>query len=92
MARVTTKLGPLMKRFGILKGSGEFAAKQTGIKAMKTVVPLFLGLAAISAASPRTSAALTAPLATIPVVNGAAAAATGIGSSLRTRLGLNGTG
>ena len=92
MARMPTKLGPLMKRFGILKGSGEFAAKQTGIKAMKTVVPLFLGIAAISAASPRTGAMLTAPLATIPVVNGLAGAASGIGTSVRTRLGLNGTG
>jgi hypothetical protein len=90
MARVPTKLMGLIKKYGPLKGSGEFAAKQTGLKAMKTVVPLFLGLAAISAASPKTAALVSAPLATIPVVNGLSAAATGIGSSVRTRLGFNG--
>ena len=33
------KLIPTIKKQGLLKGSGMFAAKQTGISAMKKVVP-----------------------------------------------------
>jgi molybdenum cofactor biosynthesis enzyme len=36
------KLIPTIKKQGLLKGSGMFAAKQTGISAMKKIVPPFL--------------------------------------------------
>ena len=46
------KLLPTIKKQGLLKGSGMFAAKQTGIKAMKTVVPAYMMVVCLAAATP----------------------------------------
>ena len=52
MASSGEKLMPTLKKDGIFKGSGTYIAKQTGIQAMKKVVPAYLMLVALSAATP----------------------------------------
>ena len=82
-----SKLLPTIKKQGILKGSGMFAAKQTGIKAMKTVVPAYLMVVGLSAATPPLGAAISRSVASIPVVGDLTSTAVTYGSMLRGRLG-----
>ena len=46
------KLLPTIKKDGVFKGSGTYAAKQTGLKPMAKIVPAFLMMVAIAAATP----------------------------------------
>ena len=62
------KLVPTLKKQGLLKGSGMYAAKQTGIKAMSKVVPAYLMVVGLSAATPPLGAAISRSVSTIPVV------------------------
>ncbi|HIA02640.1 MAG TPA: hypothetical protein EYN66_12135 [Myxococcales bacterium] len=61
------KLGPTVKKQGILKGPGVYLAKQTGLKAFKTITPLFLMIAATSAVWPGAAAQIVKPLQGIPL-------------------------
>tara|TARA_R110000823_G_scaffold310312_1_gene435166 strand:- start:499 stop:801 length:303 start_codon:yes stop_codon:yes gene_type:complete len=81
------KLGPTLKKEGIFKGSGTYVAKQTGIQAMKKVVPAYLMLVALSAATPDLGSKIAASTATIPVANVLTSTASTYGASLRARLG-----
>jgi|TARA_R110000824_G_scaffold325853_1_gene512742 hypothetical protein len=90
MAKMPTKLGALIKRFGVGKGSGEYVAKQTGVKAMKTVVPLALGVMVLGAAAPTLAASIGGSVATVPVLGPLTAATINAGTSIRTRFGFNG--
>lgn len=80
------KLLPTIKKYGIFKGSGKYADKQTGIKAMQKVVPLSLMAIGLSAASPRVSVALRRSTSDIPVLNQLVPLLTSTGSSIRRRL------
>jgi hypothetical protein len=77
------KLVPTIKKQGLLKGSGMFAAKQTGIK----VVPAYLMVVGISAATPPLGAALSRSVSTVPVVGELTNTAVSYGTMLRSRLG-----
>ena len=81
------KLIPTIKKEGILKGSGMFAAKQTGIKAMKTIVPTYLALVGISAVTPPLGGSISSSVATIPVVGPLTNTAVSYGTMLRSRFG-----
>ena len=81
------KLIPTIKKEGILKGSGMFAAKQTGIKAMKTIVPTYLALVGISAATPPLGGSISSSVSAIPVVGPLANTAVSYGTMLRSKLG-----
>ena len=93
MARIPTKLGALIKKYGPFKGSGEFAGKQVGGpagKALKSIVPLYLMLATVALASPQTAGAITSPLSKVPVASQLAGSAVTTGLAIRQRLGMNG--
>jgi hypothetical protein len=81
------KLIPTIKKQGLLKGSGMFAAKQTGIKALSKVVPAYLMVVGISAATPPLGAALSRSVSTVPVVGELTNTAVSYGTMLRSRLG-----
>ena len=81
------KLVPTLKKQGLLKGSGMYAAKQTGIKAMSKVVPAYLMVVGISAATPPLGAALSRSVSTVPVVGELTNTAVSYGAMLRSRLG-----
>jgi hypothetical protein len=81
------KLGPTLKKEGIFKGSGTYVAKQTGIQAMKKVVPAYLMLVALSAATPALGNSIAQSTATIPVANVLTSTASGYGAMLRSKLG-----
>lgn len=81
------KLLPTIKKQGLLRGSGMFAAKQTGIKAMKTAVPLYLMVVGAAAATPPLGAAISRSVSTIPVVGELTNTAVTYGAMLRSRLG-----
>ena len=81
------KLIPTIKKQGLLKGSGMFAAKQTGISAMKKIVPAYLMVVGISAATPPLGAAVSRSVSTIPVVGELTNTAVSYGAMLRSRLG-----
>jgi len=80
------KLVPTIKKQGLLKGSGMFAAKQTGIKAMKTVVPAYMMVVGLAAATPPLGAAISRSAASIPVVGELTNTAVAYGNMLRSRL------
>lgn len=80
------KLIPTIKKQGLLKGSGMFAAKQTGIKAMKTVVPAYMMVVGLAAATPPLGAAISRSAASIPVVGDLTNTAVAYGNMLRSRL------
>ena len=61
------KLVPTIKKQGLLKGAGMFASKQTGIKALSKIVPAYLMVVGISAATPPLGAALSRSGSTVPV-------------------------
>ena len=81
------KLVPTLKKQGLLKGSGMYAAKQTGIQAMKKVVPAYLMVVGLSAATPPLGAAISRSVSTIPVVGELTNTAVSYGAMLRSRLG-----
>ena len=81
------KLLPTIKKQGLLKGSGMFAAKQTGIKALGKVVPAYLMVVGLSAATPALGASLSRSVSTIPVVGELTNTAVSYGAMLRSRLG-----
>ena len=87
MAKMPTKLSGLIKRFGVGKGTGEYVAKQTNIKAMKTVVPLAMGVMLLGAAAPTVAGAVSGSVATIPVIGPLTAQTAQAGASLRARFG-----
>ena len=81
------KLIPTLKKQGLLKGSGMYAAKQTGIGAMKKVVPAYLMVVGLSAATPPLGAAISRSVSTIPVVGELTNTAVSYGAMIRSRLG-----
>jgi len=81
------KLVPTIKKQGILKGAGMFASKQTGIKALSKIVPAYLMVVGISAATPPLGAALSRSVSTVPVVGELTNTAVTYGTMLRSRLG-----
>lgn len=81
------KLVPTLKKQGLLKGSGMYAAKQTGIKAMSKVVPAYLMVVGLSAATPPLGAAISRSVSSIPVVGELTNTAVSYGTMLRSRLG-----
>jgi len=81
------KLIPTVKKWGVFKGPGKFASTQTGIKSLQKVVPAYLMLVAISAATPSLGAQISASTATLPVVAPLVASGVGYGAQLRARLG-----
>ncbi len=89
VSKTTTgkKLVPTIKKQGLLKGSGMFAAKQTGIKALSKIVPAYLMVVGISAATPPLGAALSRSVSTVPVVGELTNTAVSYGTMLRSRLG-----
>ena len=81
------KLLPTIKKQGLLKGSGMFASKQTGIKALSKIVPAYLMVVGVSAATPPLGAAISRSVSTIPVVGELTNTAVSYGTMLRSRLG-----
>mgnify|MGYP003149895768 FL=1 len=81
------KLIPTLKKQGLLKGSGMYASKQTGIKAMSKVVPAYLMVVGLSAATPPLGAAISRSVSQIPVVGELTNTAVSYGAMLRSRLG-----
>ncbi len=81
------KLVPTIKKQGLLKGAGMFASKQTGIKALSKVVPAYLMVVGVSAATPPLGAAISRSVSTIPVVGELTNTAVSYGTMLRSRLG-----
>mgnify|MGYP005814580077 CR=1 FL=1 len=81
------KLLATIKKQGALKGAGVFAAKQTGIKAMKTVVPAYLSLMLLAAATPRLANSLSAAAQGVPIVGPVADSAIFYGRQIRRKTG-----
>jgi len=81
------KLIPTIKKQGILKGAGMFASKQTGIKSLSKIVPAYLMVVGVSAATPPLGAAISRSVSTIPVVGELTNTAVTYGTMLRSRLG-----
>ena len=81
------KLIPTIKKQGLLKGAGMFASKQTGIKALSKIVPAYLMVVGVSAATPPLGAAISRSVSTIPVVGELTNTAVSYGTMLRSRLG-----
>tara|TARA_R100001086_G_C11844427_1_gene259902 strand:- start:1725 stop:2027 length:303 start_codon:yes stop_codon:yes gene_type:complete len=81
------KLIPTIKKQGLLKGSGMFASKQTGIKALNKVVPAYLMVVGLSALTPPLGSAISRSVSTIPVVGELTNTAVSYGTMLRSRLG-----
>jgi hypothetical protein len=84
------KLGAVLKRDGIFKGSGQYVGHQIGGplgKAAKTVVPAMLLLVAASAVTPQLGNALAGSVRGIPVVAPLAAVSASYGTQLRSRFG-----
>jgi hypothetical protein len=81
------KLIPTIKKQGLLKGAGMFASKQTGIKALSKVVPAYLMVVGLSAATPQLGSSLSRSVSNIPVVSELTNTAVSYGTMLRSRLG-----
>ena len=81
------KLIPTIKKQGLLKGTGMFAAKQTGISALKKIVPAYMMVVGLAAATPPLGAAISRSVSTIPVVGELTNTAVSYGTMLRSRLG-----
>jgi|TARA_Y100000310_G_scaffold42011_1_gene39320 hypothetical protein len=82
------KLGATVKRWGIIRGPGKYAATQTGVRQMEKAVPLALGLVALAAITPALAGQISSSVAGIPVVGPVAGTLTNYGASLRSRTGL----
>jgi hypothetical protein len=89
--RRSKKLGAVLKRDGVFKGSGNYVGMQLGGplgKAAKTLVPAMLLLVAATALTPPLGNALSNSVRTIPIVGPLAAVSSSYGSQLRGRLGM----
>ena len=80
------KLFPTIKKEGAFKGPGMFAAKQTGIKPLAKIVPAFLMIVALAAATPPLGRSIASSVATIPVVGQLTNTAVTYGSTLRAKI------
>ena len=80
------KLLPTIKKDGVFKGSGTYAAKQTGLKPMAKIVPAFLMIVAIAAATPPLGRSIAASASSLPVVGSLTNAAVTYGSTLRSKI------
>jgi len=88
--RRSKKLGAVLKRDGLFKGSGNYVGMQLGGplgKAAKTVVPAMLLLVAAAAATPQLGNALASSVRGIPIVAPLAAVSASYGTSLRSKFG-----
>ena len=79
------KLLPTIKKDGVFKGSGTYAAKQTGLKPMAKIVPAFLMIVAIAAATPPLGRSIAASASSLPVVGSLTNTAVTYGSTLRSK-------
>jgi hypothetical protein len=79
------KLLPTIKNEGVFKGPGTYAATQTGLNPMAKIVPAFLMMVAIAAATPPLGRSIAASASSIPVVGQLTNTAVTYGSTLRTR-------
>ncbi len=89
--RRSKKLGAVLKRDGLFKGSGNYVGMQLGGplgKAAKTVVPAMLLLTATAAATPPLAAALSNSVRGIPIVGPLASVSSQYGTMLRSRFRL----
>jgi len=82
------KLGATVKRWGILRGSGKYAATQTGIRGMEKAVPVAMGLVALAAITPALGSQISTSVSSIPVVGPISATLTNYRAALRTRTGM----
>jgi len=83
------KLGPVLKRDGIFKGSGQYVGHQLGGplgKVAKTVVPAMLLLTVVSAVTPPLGSALAGSVRGIPLVSPLANVSASYGTMLRSKL------
>jgi hypothetical protein len=88
--RRSKKLGAVLKRDGLFKGSGNYVGMQLGGplgKAAKTVVPAMLLLTATAVATPPLAAALTNSVRSIPIAGPLAAVSSQYGTMIRSRFG-----
>jgi len=84
------KLGAVLRRDGIFKGSGQYVGHQLGGplgKVAKTVVPAMMLLAVAGAVTPPLGRALANSVSGIPLVSPLANVSVGYGSQLRSRFG-----
>ena len=80
------KLFPTIKKEGAFKGPGMFAAKQTGIKPLAKIVPAFLMIVALAAATPPLGRSIASSVATVPVIGQLTNTAVTYGSTLRAKI------
>jgi len=88
--RRSKKLGAVLKRDGIFKGSGNYVGMQLGGplgKAAKTVVPAMLLLTVASAITPPLGSALASSVRSIPIIAPLANVSASYGAMLRSRFG-----
>ena len=88
--RRSKKLGAVLKRDGLFKGSGNYVGMQLGGplgKAAKTVVPAMLLLVAASAVTPPLGSALASSVRGIPLVAPLASVSASYGAQLRSKFG-----
>jgi len=84
------KLGPVLRRDGLFKGSGQYVGHQLGGplgKVAKTAVPALLLLTVVSALTPPLGAALANSVKGVPIVAPLATVSANYGSMLRSRFG-----
>jgi len=88
--RRSKKLGAVLKRDGLFKGSGNYVGMQLGGplgKAAKTVVPAMLLLTVAAAATPPLGNALASSVRGIPLIAPLAAVSASYGTMLRSKFG-----
>ncbi len=88
--RRSQKLGPVIRRDGVFKGSGQYVGHQIGGplgKIAKTAVPALLLLTVVSALTPPLGAALANSVKGIPIVAPLANVSASYGTMLRSRFG-----
>ena len=88
--RRSKKLGAVLKRDGLFKGSGNYVGMQLGGplgKAAKTVVPAMLLLTVASAITPPLGNALASSVRGIPLVSPLANVSASYGTMLRSKFG-----
>jgi len=88
--RRSQKLGPVIRRDGVFKGSGQYVGHQIGGplgKIAKTAVPALLLLTVISAVTPPLGAALANSVRGIPIVSPLANVSASYGTMIRSRFG-----
>ena len=88
--RRSKKLGAVLKRDGVFKGSGNYVGMQLGGplgKAAKIVVPAMLLLTVASAITPPLGSALASSVRSIPIIAPLASVSASYGTMLRSRFG-----